>query len=78
MQPGRPLPLERRVMELESLVAQLNDQLWWLSLPFWRRWLYMAFGYRAPIQHFYETHGWWREFVEQDLKPAWRRIRGRS
>lgn len=62
--------------ELEEAVNQLRDQVWWLSLPFWRRWLYQAFGHRDPIGHFYAEPGWLREFIEYDLKPLWRRIRG--
>jgi hypothetical protein len=53
--------------ELEEAVAQLRDQVWWMALPFWRRWLYMAFGHRKPIAHFYRERGWWAEFVRLDL-----------
>lgn len=31
-------------------LAQLWDQVWWLSLPFWRRWIYIAQGFQAPLQ----------------------------
>lgn len=62
--------------ELEEAVNQLKDQVWWLSLPFWRRWLYRLFGYRDPIPHFYADKTWWPEFCKYDLKPLWRRING--
>lgn len=62
--------------EKDEALRQLRDQVWWLSLPCWRRWLYMAFGHRAPVQHFYPETGWWREFVHFDVKPLWRRSRG--
>lgn len=53
--------------ELEEAVNQLKDQVWWLSLPFWRRWLYWLFGHRDPVQQFYRIKGWWAEFVRYDL-----------
>ena len=65
---GRDAPIEERVLYLEAHLAMVWDQIWWMSLPFWRRWLYAAFGYRAPIQSFYATRGWVREFVKRELR----------
>lgn len=42
-------PLERRLHHLEIYTAQLWDHVWWISLPFWRRWFYRLQGFRAPI-----------------------------
>ena len=49
--PGLPPDLER--LELLELVAQLWDQVWWLSLPWWKRAIYRARGFRDPIERFY-------------------------
>jgi len=35
-------------------VAELWDEVWWHQLPFWRRWWYLAQGFRSPITRFYE------------------------
>lgn len=48
-----PYTLERRVQLLECFVAQLWDQVWWLSLPAEQRERYEAEGFTAPILHFY-------------------------
>lgn len=61
------LAIEAQLELYRERLAQLHDQVWWLSLPFWRRWLYIACGHRAPIEHFYETRGWVREFVRNEL-----------
>jgi hypothetical protein len=39
-------------------VAQLWDQVWWHSLPWWRRLYYRLQGFEAPIRMF----GWHSEF----------------
>jgi hypothetical protein len=36
-------------------LAQLWDQVWWMRLPFWRRWAYRLQGFTDPIEHFYEA-----------------------
>lgn len=41
--------------ELAERVAQLWDQVWWLSLPTEQRTHYETEGHQAPIQHFYHT-----------------------
>jgi hypothetical protein len=41
------------IQELEGLVAQLWDEVWWHQLPFYRRWFYYWLGYRSPITKFY-------------------------
>lgn len=43
------LPPDRRSQMLEQHLARLWDQVWWLSLPTWRRWYYRLRGFRAPI-----------------------------
>lgn len=47
-------PLAVRVAYLEQKVAQLWDQVWWMSLPKDRRAAYEAEGFTAPIERFYE------------------------
>ena len=42
-----------RIHHLECHLAMLWDQVWWMDLPFWRRWFYMAQGFRSPISKFY-------------------------
>lgn len=42
-----------RIHHLECHLARLWDQVWWMQLPFYRRWYYMAQGFRAPIKKFY-------------------------
>ena len=37
---------------LVERVAQLWDQVWWHSLPWWRRVLYRLQGFEAPIRVF--------------------------
>lgn len=48
------LPPERRLQLLEQNLARLWDQVWWRSLPPWRRLGYWLGGFRAPIWRFYE------------------------
>lgn len=47
-------PLERRFQLLEHGFECLRDQVWWIGLPFYRRWFYRLQGFRAPIERFYE------------------------
>jgi hypothetical protein len=47
------LPLDRRVHHLERYLGRLWDQVWWRSLPWYRRLLFRALGFRAPITRFY-------------------------
>ncbi len=54
IQESPPLPLERRAQLLEIHLAQLWDQVWWVTLPWWRRLRYRLQGFRAPIGKFYE------------------------
>lgn len=52
-EPARAQSLEEAAEQLRIAyirIAQLWDQAWWLSLPFWRRWIYIAKGFRAPIR----------------------------
>lgn len=46
-------PPEDRLRFLEEHLAQLWDQVWWLSLPPERRDAYRAEGFTDPILHFY-------------------------
>jgi hypothetical protein len=46
--------LQDRVRLLECKLAQLWDQVWWMSLPPERRAGYEAEGFTAPIERFYE------------------------
>lgn len=48
------LSAERRCQLLEQQLAQVWDQVWWMNLPFWRRWWYIAQGFRSPISRFYQ------------------------
>lgn len=50
------LPLEQQFELLREYTSRLWDQVWWMSLPFWRRWWYMLHGYRAPLRV-----AWFRE-----------------
>jgi hypothetical protein len=44
---------ERRCQLLEQRLAQLWDQVWWISLPQERRAAYEKEGFRAPVSRFY-------------------------
>ena len=46
---------EQRIRHLELHLAMLWDEVWWHQLPFYRRWYYMAQGFRSPISNFYEV-----------------------
>lgn len=48
-----PLSIEERVNILEDRMAHVWDEVWWLSLSPWRRWVYRLLGYPAPIRRFY-------------------------
>lgn len=48
-----PVTPERRCQLLEIFVAQLWDQVWWLSLSPEQRREYEAQGFTAPIERFY-------------------------
>ena len=54
IQDGRYIPIADRVRLLECKLAQLWDQVWWMSLPPERRAGYEAEGFTAPIERFYE------------------------
>lgn len=45
------LSLAQQVQHYRELGALAYDQLWWVSLPWWRRGLLWLQGYRAPIHH---------------------------
>jgi hypothetical protein len=49
----RDVSLEERIKLLEICVAQLWDQVWWLSLPEEKRAEYRAQGFTDPIEKFY-------------------------
>jgi hypothetical protein len=51
------LPLDRRVHHLEVHLGRLWDQVWWRSLPWYKRLAWRALGFRAPIQQFYLKPG---------------------
>jgi hypothetical protein len=51
------LPLEQRVHHLESHLGRLWDEVWWLSLPRWKRCAWQLLGFRAPIRRFYLKPG---------------------
>jgi hypothetical protein len=47
------LPIERRIQLLEIYLAQIWDQVWWMSLTPEQRADYEAQGFTAPIEQFY-------------------------
>lgn len=49
------LSREQQLEQLREFLAQLWDQVWWLSLPPADRTRYEQEGHRAPITHFYES-----------------------
>ena len=51
------LPLDQRVHRLEVHLAQLWDQVWWMSLPWYKRLGWRALGFSAPIAKFYLPAG---------------------
>jgi len=51
------LPLDRRVHHLECHLGRLWDQVWWLSLPWYRRLAFRLLGFRNPIRTFYLKPG---------------------
>jgi hypothetical protein len=51
------LPLDQRVHHLECYVGRLWDQVWWLSLPWYRRLAWRLLGFRAPVRQFYLKPG---------------------
>lgn len=51
------LPLEQRVQQLEVYLARLWDEVWWLSLPAWKRAAWRLLRFRAPIRQFYLPPG---------------------
>lgn len=51
------LPLDRRVHHLECYVGRLYDQVWWLSLPLWKRCAWRLLGFKPPITQFYLKPG---------------------
>lgn len=48
------LSLDARVRRLEHSLAQLWDQVWWLSLDVEVRRRYEEQGFTAPIEKFYD------------------------
>jgi hypothetical protein len=48
------MSLEERVRHLEIKLAQLWDQVWWMSLQKDQREFYEHDGFTAPILKFYE------------------------
>ena len=51
------LPIERRVHHLECYLGRLYDQVWWMSLPLWKRCAWRLLGFKAPIPQFYLKPG---------------------
>jgi hypothetical protein len=51
------LPLDRRVQHLECYLGRLWDQVWWLSLPWYRRLGFRLLGFTAPVLRFYLRPG---------------------
>jgi hypothetical protein len=51
------LPLDQRVHHLECHLGRLWDQVWWLSLPLWKRLTWRLLGFKAPIPRFYMKPG---------------------
>lgn len=50
---GEPASLERERQLLRGYLAQLWDQVWWISLPEAQRKKYESEGFAAPIREFY-------------------------
>lgn len=55
--PDDPEGLRRYCFTLQCRTAQLWDQVWWLSLPWWKRAVWILLGFRAPIRRFYLKSG---------------------
>ena len=51
--PPSPDTLVREVHQLKCLTAQLWDQVWWHSLPLWKRCAFRVLGFSDPIRRFY-------------------------
>jgi len=51
------LPLDRRVHHLECHLARLWDQVWWISLPWYKRLGWRLLGFKDPILTFYQKSG---------------------
>ena len=51
------LPLERRVHLLECYLGRLWDQVWWMSLPWYKRLAWCLLGFKPPISQFYLKPG---------------------
>lgn len=49
------LSLEQQLEALREHVALMHDQLWWVSLPWWKRLAWRLMGFPAPIRRFYEA-----------------------
>lgn len=74
-------PSEQSAAELHETIARLQEQVWWLGLPLWRRWLYVLFGHRLPHRDTMccgDSPAWLSEFVQGDVKPLMRRLCGRA
>jgi hypothetical protein len=46
-------PLDERVAHVEIHLARLWDEVWWHTLPWYRRLFYWMQGFRSPIGNFY-------------------------
>jgi hypothetical protein len=57
IQDAPDLPLDRRVHLLECYLARLWDQVWWMSLPWYKRAAWRVLGFTAPIRKFYLSPG---------------------
>lgn len=55
---GPKVKPDERFRLLESNLACLWDQVWWLSLPIYKRWFYKLQGFRPPVRRFYEGPKW--------------------
>jgi hypothetical protein len=51
------ISLEARVHHLEVHLGRLWDQVWWISLPWYRRLGFRLLGFKSPIPQFYLKPG---------------------
>lgn len=48
-----PEVLRQYCFTLQCRVALLWEQVWWMDLPFYKRWAWRYLGFEAPIRRFY-------------------------
>ena len=60
MPPSDMEGLRQYCFQLQCLTARLWDQVWWLSLPWYKRLAFRWLGFQNPIQRFYmKAHEEW-------------------